>query len=469
MKATLLFVFLAVALGGARADASVSASSGRQLLQAYTSTFPYFKCDSSAAGGPCFLGSPTTRIINATLSEFCFNVTCPGCNPTNACCQKLSGKIHKMMMAMKPACEPALSAVTYPLFFDGKPVTVNVDFDKSAPARRVIERDGEEMDPPDRPAPVSGLCSYVCFYWRRADGPVDRPACDIFANRLRDFADWVENRTASLGINNIPKYYYLEKFTCNSTANSTMKACANFTLDRSADDFIKATINGDNRTFNEPGLKILASSQYFNLKSGVRADASGNPVCSPSQLRVEQLKKPNGTLEICNLDNLTTPCTPRPPTSFPYCNCKQANITKTPYSLSYSRMSQEISKGTLISNNYCFKITADRSRCGNATCCDMNLDKIEWLLNFPCLRSFQTKITIRLSGKQPRYIDPVWSSSNDTSFKPSKMMAILKTTQLGLDASNANGAEICLKLPYKANGIEQGFRIMVESSEMCRH
>jgi hypothetical protein len=88
--------------------------SGRHLTQATFQAaapfgFPYYNCNATAAAGsPCYLGLPTLKQINSTLSEFCFTVTCPGCDEANPCCKQLTANVHKIMWGASRSIFPGL-------------------------------------------------------------------------------------------------------------------------------------------------------------------------------------------------------------------------------------------------------------------------------------------------------------------------------------------------------------------------
>ncbi|GIL56578.1 hypothetical protein Vafri_11919 [Volvox africanus] len=217
-----------------------------------------------------------------------------------------------------------------------------------------------------------------------------------------------------------------------------MVACGNFSWGLPAERFVNMTKMGDNTTGGIPGLQILAGRNYLNMSSGLRPDASGSPTCAPSVLTVSSYRLDNR--EMCDTGNYSTTCKAIPPTNFPYCACDRAEPSQTPYSMSYTRKYSQSGR-----NFYCFTIRADESECGKSKCCSMNLAKVEWLVNDQCSRSV-FGFTLKPQGGRTISKSVSWSRYNDTSLKPAQTLAVLKTNNLGLSPSTANGVELCLAL-----------------------
>ncbi|GLC62213.1 hypothetical protein PLESTB_001856000 [Pleodorina starrii] len=226
-----------------------------------------------------------------------------------------------------------------------------------------------------------------------------------------------------------------------------MMACANFTAGSMAGRFVNMTKYGDATTNRTTGFLVLASPSYLNMNSGLQPDSSGQPICAPSSLVMDQYSytslQPEPTR--CDSANISTPCKLIPPRSnFPYCDCDLNAPSRTPYTLSYTRKFSQSSY-----NYFCFGITVNNSTCGRSKCCNMDLFKVEWLVNdATCFRSV-AGYTLRLKGGKAAPKSMSWSRYNDTALRPSQMLAVMKTNNLGLNMGNANGAELCLALQAK--------------------
>ncbi|GIL50607.1 hypothetical protein Vafri_6744 [Volvox africanus] len=119
------------------------------------------------------------------------------------------------------------------------------------------------------------------------------------------------------------------------------------------------------------------------------------------------------------------------PASFPFCKCARKNSAYTlDKSVKY--------KGN---NTYCFKVQATApASCTDFCCSQADVKKLEVNANRECDVSGAT-LSATVNGKPTKTVPVMEPPPNSPTGA-----TIVKITQLGLNLSNANGAEICLTL-----------------------
>lgn len=132
----------------------------------------------------------------------------------------------------------------------------------------------------------------------------------------------------------------------------------------------------------------------------------------------------------------------------PCSKCDPRLANRTPYSLSFKSKSSRTVNG-FPANVYCFSIKVDAGVCGNSRCCNMDLDKVEWLTDTTNCRQAAVGYTVSIRPTDVKM--PVWTRQIDNTVVPATSFDVYKTNQLGLTLGNADGAEICLILKQKSS------------------
>ncbi|GFR50006.1 hypothetical protein Agub_g12154 [Astrephomene gubernaculifera] len=256
----------------------------------------------------------------------------------------------------------------------------------------------------------------MCVVWNRTNGVIDKSVCDNFAATILSYAK-------AQGYSSMSK-----AFACTAFDSSSATVCGAFKSEADARGF---------GTFmqNPAGFPVVAAVIGFG---NIVAPVNGVMVCQKSILSFV-ITDMSG--KICDSGVFTQDCAPPPQDGFPYCSCDTGATIKTPYAVSYSR------KFTRSGNNfYCFKVAVNKAQCGSARCCNMELDKIEWMSDEDNCLSAVDGWTV--STQPNNYRAPVWTRATDTVMykNATQLVGVLKTNNLNLDASNAGGVEICIAL-----------------------
>ncbi|KXZ41267.1 hypothetical protein GPECTOR_590phG16 [Gonium pectorale] len=466
MRTTTLLVVLAVGLSHAIADDSSRTGAARRLSAVSgTATFPYHQCyKKGPEGSPCTFGSPTTRALNGTLTEFCFTVRCPGCNEANGCCSLLTKNIHKVYFNAEPGCKDALKSVFQPLSHNGRPLPSNVFVDDFTPAGVAIrwtrvglsaaQFDGNTVcirapapcntvdklfiqnangypmvalldlpaapspSPPPSPPPP---CTNLCLTWHRTNGASDAAACALLATSLTSIATGGAYGSYSLTA---------AGFKCSKAdaGARNLTACGDFTTEASARAFGAML---QNQGFDALALAVKASSGLVPGPNG--------PVCDATFFEAVQFTGLTGAR--CDSWLKMLACSPIRPNEFPYCTCAPGVIRRTPYSLSLKR---SFTRAGGKETHYCFAINVNATQCGSSRCCGMGLDKIEFLSDEDnCLGS---ALGFTVSTKPNDLKSPVWTRNVDSSFSPPQAFGVFKVNNLGLTIATAGSAEVCIVL-----------------------
>ncbi|GLC75548.1 hypothetical protein PLESTF_001655600 [Pleodorina starrii] len=259
----------------------------------------------------------------------------------------------------------------------------------------------------------------LCVTWLRTDGPMGQSQCAALVAAAT-------KATAGIPLSAAPA----QPFACDEVVSNTAVACATYRTPADA-SAVATKLDGQATT------DILF---MLNATSATVVE-NGQLTCKPSV--VSYVVTDMFHQSVCRSNGAATACSKPQPDEFPYCTCEPGLARQTPYGVTYSR---RFIKGS--NTFFCFKIRVNRTQCGNARCCNMDLAKVEWLsgTNADCW-SAVSGFTLS-SDPKPALRSAVWMRPLDSAMSPgvNTTVGVLKANNLNLNTANADGVEMCIAL-----------------------